>query len=412
MTLEKRLNDVESSIKVIAQYVKEQTERIEKELSSARGEALYDPKPEIEELRARLDSVSQQKSKQRFASPDDIVNSGEVDTLKKSLQLLRSELDEFRNDVSPKVQYLDKKTDKLRESVESVSLADIEDMKRHFDRVDKKVHETLAVKEELDDIEETLTKMKAIASRLKDFDAASYRQEFDKHMSQMFGQLKDLEVHDINNLTKHWKEAKEAMEEEAVSRISTEKRLSELETALGQIKNMETSDFKRVNEMLEHIQGIEVEEMKEIAKNIKEAKDALEDESVNRLSVEKRLGSMEAKVNKISEIAEHMENVEGLDIQKLSNRISDIESNMKINTVKLLTQQLNEFAKSVDRRLPNIVSREEYARQIADLNQRMRTVEAPDLSPLGARVERLERKIEEVASMMRQMYDRVPIIVE
>jgi len=51
-------------------------------------------------------------------------------------------------------------------------------------------------------------------------------------------------------------------------------------------------------------------------------------------------------------------------------------------------------------------------RQVADLNQRMRTVEAPDLSPLGARVERLEKKLDEIAGMMRQMYDRVPIVVE
>ena len=70
------------------------------------------------------------------------------------------------------------------------------------------------------------------------------------------------------------------------------------------------------------------------------------------------------------------------------------------------------FAKSMDRRIPNIVSREEYVRQIADINQRMKTIDAPDLSPLGARVERLEKKIEEIAVMMRSMYNRIPIVVE
>ena len=89
-----------------------------------------------------------------------------------------------------------------------------------------------------------------------------------------------------------------------------------------------------------------------------------------------------------------------------------MESNMKMASLKMLTQQLNDFAKSMDKRLPNVVSREEYVRQMADVNQRVRTIEAPDLSPLAGRVGALERKIEEVASMMRGVYNRIPIVVE
>lgn len=484
MTLEKRLSEVEQSIKVIAQYVKEQSEKIEGELTSLKGtEAFYDPKPDIEQLKAGVESL-------RTTSTQPVSLDG--DRIKKSIQILRNEFDIFRNEASPKIQYLDKKTDKLRETVESVSLEDVEGLKKYVERVDKKVQDTLALKEELDDINETLTKMKTIANKLKDFDAASYREEFDRHMSDMFGkfeasdmkkineisehmksieandmknlthlaeqlkdteihdfknlssklkhlekleadeakklvemvdQLKDVEIHDIRNLAKHLKESKEALEEESVSRLSIDKRLAEIETKFGQLKNIESKDINQLNAAFEHLQGIEMEELKGIAATIKEAKDALEEESVNRFSAEKRLAEfertlkerqsvLEDKVNKVSEIADHIENIEGLDIQKLSGRINDMESNMKLDTVKLLTQQLNEFAKSVDRRLPNVVSREEYMRQIADLNQRMRTIETPDLSPLGARVERLEKKLDEIANMMRQMYNRVPIVVE
>src|SRR3989344_1882486 len=459
MSLEKRLSEVEASIKVIAQYVREQSEKIESELGSLKGtEPLYDAKPEIEQLKSSIESLR--------SSPSAPV-SLDGDRVRKSIQILRNEFDTFRNDTSPKLQYIDKKTDKLKEIVDgSIGSSDLEDLKRHVGSMDKKMQDTLALKEELDDIEETLTKMKAIANKLKDFDAASYREEFDRHMgqilekaheletadihklSQLADQLKDTEIHDIKNLAsklkhlenleagdakkliemmdqlkgtelhdirslaKHVKESKDAMEDEAVNRMSMEKRIAEMEAKVGQIKNLETNDIKQLNAALEHIQGIEMEELKSIASTVREAKEALEEESVNRLSTERRLAGMEAKVNKASEIASHIENVEGLDIQKLSNRINDIESNMKLNTVKLLTQQLNEFAKSMDRRIPNIVSREEYTRQVADLNQRVRTVEAPDLSPLGARVERLEKKIEEVVSMMRPMYDPVPIVVE
>ena len=443
LTLEKRLNDVEQSIKVIAQYVREQNEKVESEVSSLKGiENLYDAKPEIEQLRASVESLRSSVQ----MPPDE-------DRVRKSIQILRNEFDNFRNEASPKLQYLDKKTDKLKEAVETANLSDIEELRKFVEKMDKKIHETLALKEELDDADETLTKMKVIANRLKDFDAGSYREEFDRHMNDMFGRfeagdmkkiseiaeqlkdtdihdfkdltskLKDIEAHDIRSLAEQLKESREALEDEAVNRLSVEKRLADIESKLAQVKSLETKDIGQLNAALEHLQGIEMEELKGIAATIREAKEALEEESINRMSTEKRFAeferalrerqsALEAKVNKASEIASHIENVEGLDIQKLGGRINDMESNMKLNTVKLLTQQLNEFAKSVDRRIPNVVSREEYMRQVADLNQRIRTVEAPDLSPLGARVERLERKIEEVASMMRQMYDRVPIVVE
>ncbi len=454
MTLEKRLSDVEASIKVIAQFVKEQTEKIENELGSLKGtEALYDARPEIEELKQTTNFLKERIDSNIPAAHVSYDDAG----LRKSFQMLRAELSDFRNDISPKVQYLDKKTDKLKEAAESIS--EIDDLKRHVDNVDKKVHETLAIKEELDDIEETLSKMKVLANRLKDFDASSYKEQFEKQMRAMFGevkqleekdmknitqlaeQLKEVEAHDIKNMAKHWKEAKESMEEEAVSRMAFEKRILDLEQLVNKFKQIEHSDVKRLNDFVqqlkqgeledvkkmkesieaevkrlnaafEYIQGMELEELKQIAIDIKEAKTALDEESINRISTEKRLGGLEAKLGRMDNVVNHIENMEGLDIEKISNRINDLESSMKMNTVKLLTQQLNEFAKSMDRRIPNIVSREEYMRQVADLNQRMRTVEAPDLSPLGARVERLEQKIEEVAAMMRQMYNRVPIVVE
>ena len=128
--------------------------------------------------------------------------------------------------------------------------------------------------------------------------------------------------------------------------------------------------------------------------------------------MERNVKTIDSGLREMNDMMQKIKSLENVDISKVSNRLQDMESNMKMQTVKLLTQQLNEFAKSLERRLPNIVSREEYMRQIADINQRMRTIEAPDLSPLGARVGRLEKKIEEIAVMMRSMYNRVPIVVE
>ncbi len=549
--IENRLRDMEASIKTIAEYVKQQTTKIEEEVSAAKSEEPpADHKDELEDLRRRIDAFAEEKefSRLQFKKLDKLEQVldervGRIEELargahldekfRKTLQSTRTEIDSTKRDVQSKMKFLEEKLDRIEEKndvheleaeikaeiqklekeleetksstkrsrdvdldsykkeLESLNYkmldefkariaasekglgdiaskienfggmqlqkdfekfqndvlsrlhildksikeiadgADTEELKEYVGMIDNKLNESLVLKNHLDDMEKSLDEMKAIAGRLRGFDAESYKKEFERRMSDMIAQFEGRDALEERKNTglqgieiaRQLKETKELLEDESVSRISMEKRLGGIESnverfenyindTLSHIKNLEVSDVKKLNTALEHLKDVEFDELKEIANNIKEARAALEDESVNRLSNEKRMSDIENKLNRVDGVVGHIENVEGLDVEKLSNRIQDIESNMKMNTVRLLTQQLNEFAKSIDRRLPNIVSREEYTRQIADLNQRMRTIEAPDLAPLGARVERLEQKIEEVAAMMRGMYNRIPIIVE
>lgn len=492
MTMEKRLQTLEASIKVIAQYVKEQTQKIENEMFSIKNAPTDMPhdsnlQQELDELKKRLDIVATGATAP--APMDD-------ERLRKSLQSMRADFDNFKMEFSPKMQYMERKTDKLKEIVDgSIGSSDFEDLKRWMEKIDKKVNETLALKEELDDAEETMTKMKGIANRLKDFDAASYREEFDKHLNQMREQMreienhdlksvsakldhlenieagdlkkmtemseelkkfevddikkirrmemhdiskisdmlekfKDIEGHDIKSLAKKMKDTTDALEDEQVNRISFDKRIDDMESNFQRLKNFEDVDMKKVKNLVDHFSYVESDDMKKIkemveqlksmeihdigglTRDIKRTKDLLEDEAVTRQAAEKRLRDVEATTNQMKRTIETIENIEGLDISKMNSRLQEIEGGMKMAAVKFLTQQLNDFTKSLDRKIPNIVSREEYVRQIADMNQRIRTIEAPDLAPLGMRVGRLESKIEEIANMMRSMYNRIPIVVE
>jgi len=273
-------------------------------------------------------------------------------------------------------------------------------------------------------------------------------------LSESVKQFEGIELRKLSKFAEQVNNAEDLMEDESVNRISIEKKLHDIESKVenyekyihetfSQLKNLEAGDIKRMNAALEQTKGHELQEIKELAEQLVKERDEMEDEVVNRLSLERRVNEMEQKMKHLNEtekevkeldidrasmerhvqtidsglkemndMMQKIKSLENVDISKVSNRLQDMESNMKMQTVKLLTQQLNEFAKSLERRLPNIVSREEYMRQIADINQRMRTIEAPDLSPLGARVGRLEKKIEEIAVMMRSMYNRVPIVVE
>src|SRR3989338_4815081 len=247
-----------------------------------------------------------------------------------------------------------------------------------------------SIRSEMGNKQATEERLASIESKLEELRRAE--RKFDKHINDILDQFKDIEAHDVKDMAKHLKEAKEMLEEESVSRQSFEKRIMDLESKTEKIDSMEIHDIER------------------LAEEMKAAKDSLEEESVTRQSLEKRLRNVETELGQVRDIETGQAG--SSDVTKINNRIQDMESNMKLMTVKLLTQQLNEFAKSIDRRLPNIVSREEYLRQVADMQQRLRNIEAPDLAPLGARVERLERKIEEIAGMMRGMYNRIPIVVE
>ena len=270
------------------------------------------------------------------------------------------------------------------EELKGVEMEDIARLSRQL----KDTRES--IRSEMGNKQATEERLASIESKLEELRRAE--RKFDKHINDILDQFKDMEAHDVKDMAKHLKEAKEMLEEESVSRQSFEKRIMDLESKTEKIDSMEIHDIER------------------LAEEMKAAKDSLEEESVTRQSLEKRLRNVETELGQVRDIETGQAG--SSDVTKINNRIQDMESNMKLMTVKLLTQQLNEFAKSIDRRLPNIVSREEYLRQVADMQQRLRNIEAPDLAPLGARVERLERKIEEIAGMMRGMYNRIPIVVE
>ncbi len=352
-----------------------------------------------------------------------------------------TQIEELRNDVYSKI-------NKIQNSAQPASNDELEQLTEKVGMIDRKLNESLMTNSRLADVERNLTEMRTTLGKMKGFDADSYKKELEKHIASIQpARHYSAGDNDIEQI-------KEALEDESVSRVSLEKRLDDMASklenyekymrdSLSQANKTGFNDVKNINKSLEQIRDHELKEIRELANQLVKEREEMEKEVVNRMSLERKVNEMEQKMKNINMAAEEVEdldidrvslerrvqlidnklrdmqgslqklgNLENLDMPKLAGRLQDMESNMKMQTIKILTQQLNDFAKSLDRRLPNIVSREEYMRQIADINQHMKTIEAPDLSPLGARVSRLEKTIEEVAAMMRSMYNRVPIVVE
>ncbi len=210
-----------------------------------------------------------------------------------------------------------------------------------------------------------------------------------KKLRDAINDFKKVEHHDVKRLTEELTAMKEALDNETVNRVSMEKRFKSMEDELAKFENVEAEAIETLNKM----------ELRDVHR----IKQDLDEESARRISMEKRMAELEEQIE---------EGETPKDTGALAGRIQDIEKNMKMVSMKMLTQQLNEFAKMMDKRIPNIVSKEQYKREIADLRQRIKTVETPDLAPLGARVDRLEKKIEEAVGMMKGMYNRIPYVVE
>ena len=222
---------------------------------------------------------------------------------------------------------------------------------------------------------------------------------------------------------------KQLLDREAVNRMAAEKKLAEVADAVslasGDSKVAEEIRHK-INQVEEQIARVTLRDDRQIEEyvrkhvhtpqytkveeDIENARRALDNEAALRLSMEKRLHEMDSSLREARDKLDGISHVE--ELAGLGSRIHDMEKNVKLSSVKMLTQQLNDFAKSMDRKLPNIVAREEYLREVAEINRRLKTIESPDLAPLGSRVERLEKKLDDISHMIRGLHNRVPVVVE
>jgi chromosome segregation ATPase len=493
-TVEKRLQGVEKSVKFVADYVKQQTDKMEAQLQS-RDEPLLSKnvRDELEEMRMKLDSISTErhisplklKSRDRFEERmEEKVGKleeriagmqseeGKDQKAGNAINSVKKELEDFRHEITPKMHFIEARVNKIKEEVNEVSGAtDLEDFKEKVEGIDKKLTHTLAMKTQLETLDRELTKSikeHGMPAHLKDIqvDDVKKLKELDtrlKHIEEIKDFKKVLEdveertkyaTREVDRLSQHHTTTRKSHEEvekrvrtledrhatydtddikkiavdlmqtverESSGRAAMEKKIRELE---GDRKFLESFE-KKIKEMDEQISRFgkddtkieeyikkhaKVPETGKLEEEIENTRHALENEAAKRLSLEKRVHETEAGIAETQKKLEGINNIE--ELAKLGEKIHDMEKNMKMASVKLLTQQLNEFAKAMDRRIPNIVSREEYTRQVAEIHHKLKAIESPDFAPMGVRVERLEKKLNDIADLLRGLHNRVPVVVE
>lgn len=107
------------------------------------------------------------------------------------------------------------------------------------------------------------------------------------------------------------------------------------------------------------------------------------------------------------------------DIAKLRNEMQEhhqtlksIDKKIEKSATKFFSENLEEFAKALDRNMPAFVTRDRYEQDIKRIDGTLKNVSAPDIAPLYDRMDMLERDVGQLVLSLRTMLMRVPIIVE
>ncbi len=182
---------------------------------------------------------------------------------------------------------------------------------------------------------------------------------------------------------------------------------------------------KAITDLSEKLSSIEAQH-----KELKEAQaltpDKMIDEAMQRFEqeVEQKISGFSSKVDelgmKMQLEKEQITKALNMDeLMKIRNDVvtqkrmmRDIERNLEISAARFFTENLEEFAKEIDKKLPRVVTHEDFVKEIKALDGRLKRIHAPDTSGIEQRLAMFERKINDVYAMTRNFSIQQPIIVE
>jgi chromosome segregation ATPase len=248
---------------------------------------------------------------------------------------------------------------------------------------------------------------------------------------------------------------KKRLEEEAVLRMSIEKKMQDLGKRLRSVVGGQLMPEKK-------------EDLTTIEKRLQEMEKKFEDLGSRPASknphIGKRLDEVERRLTNIESgykghgkpvsipvsgtaIASLEKRIEMLEkskpatVTEYSGPVYDFDKKLNLKISSYLSEQLESFARALDKRFPNAALVEDYNKNFSDTRNRMNhlerkvrsdvdkrledlnkdmkslhekigKVESPDLTPLANRVALLEKRMAEIIATMKRFSSRMPVVVE
>ncbi len=205
---------------------------------------------------------------------------------------------------------------------------------------------------------------------------------------------------------------KNMLEEEAILRMSIEKRLKVLEKTSRPAMPVAVDLDKRMDELERRLAGIETYK----------AEKAVHSKLANVPVSDGRIASLERRINMLEKSRQPSYKAEP---------VYSFDKNIELKMSSYLSEQLENFAKAMDKRLPNTALIEDYNRKLAEIEKKMNYIESnvrsdvnkrlagtesrlrpPDLTTLAGRVALLEKRMVELIALIRGFSSRMPVVVE
>ena len=427
--IDKQIRNETSSLGRVRAELEERMHAVEARVSKKEGEdfkKIYDQvEGQLKDEAAAMKRDMEEFHKTRSLLEEKINGVNLMLTQRQATEFKKiyDEMDDHRNMLNKEVGKFDgsynlsvnKLRDEMDRRVKQLEIAEKDEVKRLVESVERRMKMADEHKTALQKFTEEATK--------------KMREDLERRMRNVEEHKLGFDNDAVRRLEEEVAGVRHLLDKESVNRMAAEKKYAEVADAVS----LATGDSKmaeeirhKINQLEEQIARVTLQDDKQIEEyvrrhvhtpqytkleeDLENARHVLDNEAALRLAMDKRMHEMDMSLREARDKLDGISHVE--ELAGLGSRIHDMEKNVKMTSVKLLTQQLNDFAKSMDRKLPNIVAREEYMREVAEINRRLRTMESPDLAPLGSRVERLERKLDDISSMVKGLHNRMPVVVE
>ncbi|MBI2173140.1 MAG: hypothetical protein HYT73_02940 [Candidatus Aenigmarchaeota archaeon] len=451
--VEKRIGDIEASLKLLANYMKEEHSRLEALAKKGGGSE------EIEELKKKIAERESAPHEESMTTDMEKKLQSEVSRLEGLIYSIPREkalkeysesmkvAEELKKSVDLRLQVVEGKLKNTAQDIISSKLQDFETLQDRFKRLDGRVSDAVSIlenmkashddssakkfekriKEGMEEMQEQLRKenrsdsreYKKLADALDDMENRmkhfQRKEDLSRTLSEIKGRFEDFEAKLKRNDTRDFATKKEL--EEAIGDIGEYKKAGKsVQDEIKAIVQKEAADINNLTDLKKM-----TDEMMTLSQRLAEMESTFERRLTsveNRNDDEQDVMDVRSDVDDIDKRLVEMEmsikDLKSIEAQsrKALEHLENFDRDMKMESTKFVTAQLSEFAKHVDSRLPAVVTRDEFSQSMIELNHKISTLETPDMTHLNKRMRALEGKVSEIYYLLKSFSDSLPVVVE
>ncbi len=358
-----RLDEIEKAVKAIAVYTKEETKKIEEKIEEKElPEEISEKLSKIDEIEEKFESLRKELEELKAGVPPGKDYSKDIEDLRRQLKA---------SDYTKIESYVKSELDRFDSMLKGVTQQDFSKMRAISEEMGKKLQE----------IEE-------ISKRAAEFDASlgKKRVDLDTNINKKFADID-------TNFNKKMADLS----------AKTDQKLSDIDSGIEQrIKKIEGADAVVMQKRMDKIEGeigtrnlLNIERrlaiLEDETKKLEETRKLLEDESVYRVSLEKKISDMEKKLNYVEK-------------SKPARFEADI--------TPIMTRRLDEFSRALDRKFPELITRDEFNQFAAQTRVKPQYPESVNVGSLQKRMDLIERKLGDLTHALKSLINRIPVVVE